>query len=372
MGLEAGSYVLDLVATNPVGGDQKQQGDDHIRLLKSVLRTTFPDASRPFYFPKAATISGDTTLVASQGNTVFGVSSAAGAVAITLPTLVAGDHGWSAKFVKTNAEANNITITPPSGTINGAASYVLTTRYRSVEIVWDGTSFRAYKPQIETSDIITAMLADLSVTTAKIADDNVTLAKLAHGTQGGIPYYGASGAPADLGAGINYQVLRSQGAGANPLWAYPISPLLHLQHVLSSGVAGGNSTNETWTTRLLNSEARDDIGSTLSSGQFTLPVGTYDIDAWQSFQGGINGYHSRLYNVTDGVVVLLGMSGRATTGVSPISTIKGRFAVAGSTKTYRLEYWGENASSDGQGLGIPAGAPVTNELYAECLITKVA
>ena len=42
MGLETGSYISDLVATNPTSADPKSQGDDHIRLLKSVLKTTFP------------------------------------------------------------------------------------------------------------------------------------------------------------------------------------------------------------------------------------------------------------------------------------------------------------------------------------------
>lgn len=44
MGLETGTYISDLVATNPVGAvDPKSQGDDHIRLIKSVLKNTFPN-----------------------------------------------------------------------------------------------------------------------------------------------------------------------------------------------------------------------------------------------------------------------------------------------------------------------------------------
>src|SRR5438105_15499887 len=43
MGLETGTYVSDLVLTNPVGGtDSKGQGDDHLRLIKTVLQNTFP------------------------------------------------------------------------------------------------------------------------------------------------------------------------------------------------------------------------------------------------------------------------------------------------------------------------------------------
>ena len=41
MSLETGSYIKDLVSTNPEGTDPKSQGDDHLRLLKNVLKTQF-------------------------------------------------------------------------------------------------------------------------------------------------------------------------------------------------------------------------------------------------------------------------------------------------------------------------------------------
>lgn len=41
MGLETGNHIGDLVITNPDGSvDQKQQGDDHIRLIKKVVKAT--------------------------------------------------------------------------------------------------------------------------------------------------------------------------------------------------------------------------------------------------------------------------------------------------------------------------------------------
>lgn len=42
MGLEAGTFIGDLVPANPPGSDGKSQGDDHLRLIKSVLQATFP------------------------------------------------------------------------------------------------------------------------------------------------------------------------------------------------------------------------------------------------------------------------------------------------------------------------------------------
>lgn len=42
MGLESVTFISDLVSTNPVGGDPKSAGDDHIRRIKSALLNTFP------------------------------------------------------------------------------------------------------------------------------------------------------------------------------------------------------------------------------------------------------------------------------------------------------------------------------------------
>lgn len=43
MGLETGTYISDLVESNPTATDPKSQGDDHLRLIKSALKATFPN-----------------------------------------------------------------------------------------------------------------------------------------------------------------------------------------------------------------------------------------------------------------------------------------------------------------------------------------
>lgn len=47
MPLETGDHISDLVETNPPGTDNVSQGDDHIRLIKHVLKTTFPNIDGP-------------------------------------------------------------------------------------------------------------------------------------------------------------------------------------------------------------------------------------------------------------------------------------------------------------------------------------
>jgi hypothetical protein len=45
MPLETSTYISDLVSTNPLTTDPLNQADDHLRLIKSVLKTTLPNAN---------------------------------------------------------------------------------------------------------------------------------------------------------------------------------------------------------------------------------------------------------------------------------------------------------------------------------------
>ena len=65
MALETGTYISDLVATNPVVGDNASEGDDHIRLIKSAVKTTFPN------------VSGAITATHTELNYTVGLTSAA-------------------------------------------------------------------------------------------------------------------------------------------------------------------------------------------------------------------------------------------------------------------------------------------------------
>jgi len=47
MALEQGTYIEDLIPTNPLGTDPKSQGDDHLRLIKYVLKQSFPTINAP-------------------------------------------------------------------------------------------------------------------------------------------------------------------------------------------------------------------------------------------------------------------------------------------------------------------------------------
>jgi hypothetical protein len=140
MGLETGTYVDDLVATNPITTDTKSQGDDHLRLLKSILKATFPSASKAFYFPTGLAKTASYTILASDMNTLITADCTAGDVDLTLPTLAAADAGWSCVVARIDASANAVNLI---GTINGDTDLVISTQYQHVVAVWSGTAWYA-------------------------------------------------------------------------------------------------------------------------------------------------------------------------------------------------------------------------------------
>jgi hypothetical protein len=141
MGLETGTYISDLVSANPPGSDQRKQGDDHLRLIKSVLQNTFPSTAKAFRFPRATAKTAVFSAATTDQNVLFTCDSAGGAYNATLPTLVAGDAGWSCIFVKTTADVNVVTILPAAGTINGLASVALGYAFEMAILYWTGTTW---------------------------------------------------------------------------------------------------------------------------------------------------------------------------------------------------------------------------------------
>lgn len=65
MTVEAATYISDLDITNPTAADPKSQGDDHLRLLKSCLKNTFPNITGPVLATQAQLVAaagiGDST-----------------------------------------------------------------------------------------------------------------------------------------------------------------------------------------------------------------------------------------------------------------------------------------------------------------------
>jgi hypothetical protein len=145
MALETGTYIDDLVATNPASGDDPVQGDDHLRLIKATILATFPN------------ITGAVTPTHTELNYVDGVTSAIQTQLDALAsvaqnaqgdyTLVLGDA--NKHIYKSNTTAYAWTIPPnssvafPIGTVitlvnAGSSGAITVTRGSGVALILAG------------------------------------------------------------------------------------------------------------------------------------------------------------------------------------------------------------------------------------------
>lgn len=146
MGVETATYINDFDTSLPTATDLRSQGDDHIRLMKAVLKTAFTGATRTFQIPGILSKTADYTVVKADGESTVYCTTAAGSCSFTLPSLAALDAGWKIHFIKTNSGANPMFIVPPSGTINSGGISALAKARRSipgvrVTAIWDGTGW---------------------------------------------------------------------------------------------------------------------------------------------------------------------------------------------------------------------------------------
>ena len=105
MTVETASYISQLDPTYPAAGDPKSEGDNHLRLLKTVLKTQFSNFGINAISANAAEVNylvGVTSAVQTQLNTLdTGKASKSGAAytgthdftaaALTVPTQATGD-----------------------------------------------------------------------------------------------------------------------------------------------------------------------------------------------------------------------------------------------------------------------------------------
>lgn len=138
---------------------------------------------------------------------------------------------------------------------------------------------------------------------------------------------------------------------------------IYIRDEKSSGTGGGSSTSG-FQTRTLNTKVLDETGNvTLSSNQFSLPSGTYIIEAYAP--AGNSGHHKiKLRNVTDSSDTLIGL---AEDGASPgRAWLFGKFTIA-SSKTFSIQHYCENGGGQ---LGTATGDG-TIEIYTTVHLQKV-
>jgi hypothetical protein len=68
MPLESATYITDLNISNPANSDGLNQADDHMRLIKSTLKSTFPNFTAAPLNSTQANIDGAATQFARNGD----------------------------------------------------------------------------------------------------------------------------------------------------------------------------------------------------------------------------------------------------------------------------------------------------------------
>lgn len=107
MGLETGTYISDLNASNPVGAtDPKSQGDDHIRLIKSTILATFPN------------LTGAMTKTQAELNDVAELSAANAFTAANTFDGNVSVLGGNSLIIKDSTNADDVTISHDGTDLN--------------------------------------------------------------------------------------------------------------------------------------------------------------------------------------------------------------------------------------------------------------
>ena len=103
MAVESATYISDLTPANPAAGGNVSEGDDHLRLLKTVLKATFPN------------VSAAVNATASEINYNVGVTSLVQTQLNTLSAQVGEPYTWVSKSGAYTASNGDAVLADTSG-----------------------------------------------------------------------------------------------------------------------------------------------------------------------------------------------------------------------------------------------------------------
>lgn len=118
MPLETGSYIGDLVTTNPASSDTVGAGDDHLRLIKSALKATFPFMGGPAW--RQRVVAASTTVTATTENMTHFITT--DNVNLNLPDGATAGDGWMGVIFPFAAGTTVHLIPAGVNTINAATA----------------------------------------------------------------------------------------------------------------------------------------------------------------------------------------------------------------------------------------------------------
>jgi hypothetical protein len=327
MTVETATLIHELNSALPDPADGLTEGDNHIRLLKSAIKATFPNIN-------AAITATDETL-----NNIRTATASLDALAALTPA------------------ADRLPY------FTGASAAALATFSAFARTLVDDVDATAARTTLGLG----ALAVKNTVATADHDNDSVTFAKMQNINTSRLlgRTTAAAGDIEEISVGSGLALAAGVLSSSSTVQA------ALFQDQKADGTAGGGSTTGSWQTRVLNTSVFNNItGASLASNQVTLATaGTYvfyGVGAFFSRQGA-----HRIRNVSDNTTVATGPSGdAATSGLGFTTTVLGVATIA-SSKTFQLQY-SVDAARATDGLGQAAAWTGEVEVYASLLIVRIA
>ena len=210
-------------------------------------------------------------------------------------------------------------------------------------------------------------------TSTQVADNAITLAKMAHGTDGELITYDATGAPANVAVGTSGQVLTSGGAGVAPTFqaAAGGGKVLQVVDSLSGAYASTSAVIP-----LDNTTPQSTEGVQLYSLAITPSSATSKLYIEANVQ-------IRWGGTSDGMIVAIFKDSDANALATTFnhlydghaSNLRLKFSVASSSttaRTYKLRVGAASAITyQINGIGVSSGARLNGTLKSGIIITEV-
>lgn len=169
MPIESGSFIGDLNPSYPLGTDPRAQGDDHLRLIKTALRSTFPNLSGRFGRVQVKTAAYS---LHPTDNTSAIVCTAAFTVTVPAPPLFAG--AFTSTVI---ARGGDVTLQATfSNTINGSSTLVVKNGEAAVLYVENGAWYALvtrYPPTASLTEAGVLQLATENDSRAWVANNRM-------------------------------------------------------------------------------------------------------------------------------------------------------------------------------------------------------
>jgi hypothetical protein len=328
MGLETATYVKDLVPTNPTTSDFVSQGDDHIRMLKSVLQSTFPSLCGP----GLPTVGGTANAITLTYSTAPG-SNLPGEIIYFTPT--AANTGPTTISVNGNTALSlfNQGVALVGGELkSGVTCQAMIGANGAFNLIANGSL------PLSGGTLTGALALD-----GTVAAGTRYISGRTSGSNRWVMYLGGSGAESGGNVGSDFQIQRYSDAGTfidQPLTITRSSGAVALRGTQTNDSAAAGMVGEFFQVIGSSTAVTSNNPTTIAGTQIVLTAGDWEVwgTAFFSPSGsnftGVNIGIGTTLNVLPGTLQLTAINVPGGMGATVVTTPLTRFSVAASQNVF--------------------------------------